>query len=248
MDTNKAEKIAKEIFKYIKQTLPKKREEGKKSPFYDKCVRFIADSTYDHEKKGYVDFPNVDGKEYRGSETMGDVRQISNEVIRLLNEQRKVKGWKNLVYNTIKIEEGASYWSRKSYTILDKISLLDNPCKDFVSIQKFLLKYGNYVLGDFVLFSAQMGGKRGVLWDEYGERLYLANKEKKCANILAELKAVRKTNDSVSCKFGTEDYIDPLERDYSAYHEVECEGERRNYLEITIKTPSGKVKYSQKIY
>lgn len=35
---------------------------------------------------------------------------------------------------------------------------------------------------------------------------------------------------------------------YSAYHEVECDGVRRHYLEITIKTPSGKVKYNQKIY
>ena len=50
------------------------------------------------------------------------------------------------------------------------------------------------------------------------------------------------------CERGEEDYIDPEEQRYSAYAELECEGEKRKYLQITIKTPSGKVKYTRKIY
>ena len=52
----------------------------------------------------------------------------------------------------------------------------------------------------------------------------------------------------MSCKFGSEDYIDEMERRYSEYHEVECEGERREFVEVIVKTPAGKVKYQQKIY
>jgi hypothetical protein len=50
------------------------------------------------------------------------------------------------------------------------------------------------------------------------------------------------------CKRGEENYIDPEERRASAYYEVECEGIKRKYVEITIKTPQGKVKYQEKIY
>ena len=93
-----------------------------------------------------------------------------------------------------------------------------------------------------------MGGKRGVLWDEYGDRRYLANKPTKCARILNELRSARGSKDIVTCKFGEENYMDEFERKHSQYYEVECEGEKRHYLEITIKTPAGKVKYQQKIF
>jgi hypothetical protein len=52
----------------------------------------------------------------------------------------------------------------------------------------------------------------------------------------------------MTCKRGEENYIDPEEERASSYYEVECEGEKRKYLLITIKTPSGKVKYETKIY
>ena len=103
-------------------------------------------------------------------------------------------------------------------------------------------------LGNFELFSAAMGGKRGRLWDEYGERLFLDNKPKKCAKILEELRKMRGSKDTMLCKRGEENYIDPIDQRYSEYHEVECEGEKQKYLQITIKTPQGKVKYQQRIY
>lgn len=40
----------------------------------------------------------------------------------------------------------------------------------------------------------------------------------------------------------------PVDKAYSEMHEVECEGERRSFLKITIKTPMGKVKFETKIY
>jgi hypothetical protein len=93
-----------------------------------------------------------------------------------------------------------------------------------------------------------MGGKRGRLWDEYGERVFIDNKPRKCARLLEELRKARGTKDTMTCKRGEENYIDEEERRYSEYAEIECEGEKRKYLLITIKTPSGKVKYETKIY
>ena len=93
-----------------------------------------------------------------------------------------------------------------------------------------------------------MGGKRGVLWDEYGERIFLDNKPKKCARLREELRKARGAKDTMICEWGEENYMDEEERRDSAYHEVECEGEKRKYLHIIIKTPAGKVKYDAKIY
>ena len=50
------------------------------------------------------------------------------------------------------------------------------------------------------------------------------------------------------CEIGEEDYIDPEEQRASSYYEVECEGEHRRYLHVVIKTPTGRVKYDQKLY
>ena len=93
-----------------------------------------------------------------------------------------------------------------------------------------------------------MGGKRGVLWDEYGDREYLDNRPKYCESILKELREHRSSKDLMICKEGDENYIDPIDKEYSEKHEIECEGEKRHYLLITIKTPKGKVKYENKIY
>jgi hypothetical protein len=93
-----------------------------------------------------------------------------------------------------------------------------------------------------------MGGKRGRLWDEHGERLFLDNKPKKCARLLEELRKARSTKDIMTCEYGEENYLDPEEQRYSEWAEIECEGEKRRYLRIIIKTPTGRVKYDGKLY
>lgn len=253
MDTNKAKEIAKAIFNEIKkQLVESKKKKDVNHPYYSNTAAYFqTDSIYDRAVNKYVDYIRVGKKEFRGMEDTNDIQQVSNMVVAMLNEQKKVKGWKNIVFTTRDFRElRGSGWNQywKNYSILENIYLLDNPCKDFVSIQKFLLKYANYNLADFKLFSVRMGGKRGRLYDEEGDRYYLANKEKKCASILEELRKHRGTNDTITCQYGEEEYIDELERRYSSYHETECDGEKRSYLAITIKTPAGKVKYQTKIY
>ena len=185
-----------------------------------------------------------------------DVREVFAELANLLNEQKKVKGWGGLNFMREQVSLESGSWSGYEVSIIPKICLADAPCSEYKSLMNYINKYGiiegrwgeKMNLGNYELFSAAMGGKRGRLWDEYGERLFLDNKPKRCAKILEELRKARGTKDTMLCKRGEENYIDEMEQRYSEYHEVECEGEKQKYLQITIKTPQGKVKYQQKIY
>ena len=193
------------------------------------------------------------------TDTRGELEDTINILFGLLNQQMKVKGWTTLKVVREKANFGDPWYGVK-VTYPSKITLCDAPCKEYKSLQAFINKYGTGTdyrgradgskvnLGNFDIFHSAMGGKRGTLWDEYGERKYLDNRPKKCTKVLEELRKNRGNKDIMVCTFGREDYIDPIDRAYSERHEVECEGEKRHYLEITIKTPTGKVKYNQKIY
>lgn len=248
MDSKTITKNAKAIFNALKAAVKERVEIAKRYPYADKEVNFYIDSEYDRSKGKYVDYIEIAGKKICEVEDTFTAQQISKEVVRLLDEQRKVRGWKNLLYTTKTISEGVSIWNSKNYTLLDRVVLCEEPCSEFKSLQTYLKKYANCTLPEFKLYSAHMGGKRGVLWGEEGDRRYLANKPTKCKRVLEEVRKARGAKDIVSCKFGQEDYIDPIDQKYSAYHEVECDGERRVFVEITIKTPAGKVKYSERVY
>lgn len=205
-----------------------------------------------------------DQKHLIETDSRHDLGDTINILLGLLNTQMKAKGWTTLKVVRDKAHFGDA-WYGTDMTYPSRISLCDAPCKEYKSLQSYINKYGkaknltggNYGyngyygdmhLGNFDIFHSRMGGKRGRLWDEYGERIYLDNRPKKCAAVLEELRKMRGSKDLMLCKLGEEDYIDPVEQQYSAYHEVECDGEKRHYLEITIITPTGKVKYQQKIY
>jgi hypothetical protein len=193
----------------------------------------------------------IDGKEIGKCTYRSDVDCVFSELGNQLKAQKKVKGWGGLNYASERVGD----WNSYQITIIPKVCLADAVCKEYTSLQNYINKYGSnrqYLnkmnLGNYELFSSAMGGKRGRLWDEYGERFFLDNKPKKCARLLEELRKNRGTKDAMICERGEEDYIDPEEQRYSAYAEIECEGEKRKYLLITIKTPTGKVKYETKIY
>ena len=197
-------------------------------------------------------------------DTRSELEDTINILFGLLNQQMKVKGWTTLKV----VREKATFgdpWCGVKVTYPSKITLCAAPCKEYKSLQSFINKYGkaknlsggyyghcgNYAdmhLGNYDIFHSAMGGKRGRLWDEYGERIYLDNRPKKCAQVLEELRKARGSKDLMLCKMGEEDWIDPVDRAYSERHEVECDGEKRHYIEITITSPTGKVKYNQKIF
>lgn len=271
MDIKKRQALAKKVFNAIKDKIvegKKWNKEHPNAPAWEKrapvaelavCMKY----GYATEKKdcyrikagGYWDAPVLADD----IETLYDLKEVISEVDKLISEQKKVKGWGtlNVAYDTATFDYNT--WNPREVKYPAKITLCEKPCKEFTALQNFINKYGKAArngkltygtlkLNNFELFCSAMGGKRGRLWDEYGDRRYLDNKPNKCTEILAELRKVRGAKDIMLCERGEENYIDPIDQKYSAYHEVECEGEKRSYIIITIKTPQGKVKYENKIY
>lgn len=266
---NKNKQSAEKIFKAIKKSLNDARKYNKdnnltmmnwcrkrqqaditiwdNNVWNDKGVRIVKSYTI-----------KVNDKEMAEVRTHYDVAEIFQELRKLLDEQKKVKGWSGLSFNSERVHLASGTWSDYEVSAILKVCLADAPCSEYKSLMNFINKhgkttywgstYGAVNLGNYELFSAAMGGKRGRLWDEYGERCFLDNKPKKCTRLLEELRKARGSKDIMICERGEENYIDPEEKRYSAYAEVECEGEKRKYLIVTIKTPTGKVKYESKIY
>lgn len=261
------------LFKDIKDILAGAHKHNRKNPGNHKSqtVRVsydgIQESVFDRKtqtwKKGAKEYYiSVNDRQIvRGIDSLNEIAAIFSLLISECERQRKVRGWGGLVLSTHVDRQGygGPNWVVPTVRSVRKITLADAPCPEYSSLQHWINRFGirrrpgscfteRIELGNYVLFSAAMGGKRGVLWDEYGERRFLDNKPVKCSRILRELRAARATNDKVTCVYGEEDYIDPEEKRASAYYEIECEGEKRKFLEVTVTSPSGKVKYQEKIY
>ena len=269
MDTKTRETIGKKIFNAIKKEITgikkwNKENTGRYAPRVQVADLLVGmkhgwegakDDCY-QIRLGYqwYDAPVLADK----LTTLYDLKEVIGEVEKHINAQKKVKGWTtlNVAYDTC--EFGSGVWNRTQIKYPSKITLCDAPCKEYTALQNFINKYGKTTywgstygavnLRNFELFCSAMGGKRGRLWDEYGDRRYLDNKPKKCVELLETLRNARGSKDVMLCERGTEDYIDPVDKAYSERHEIECEGEKRSYLKITIKTPTGKVKYETKLY
>lgn len=265
---NKNKTLAVKTFNLIKKSLADARKYNKENNFpinsWSRRRQQVDLSIWDNTtwkdgkkivKNYFIEFNNSKVGECL---THYDVSEVFSELRNLLNGQKKVKGWGGLNFNLENIELESGSWSGYRVSYIPKVCLADAPCSEYKSLMNFINKhgkttywgstYGAVNLGNYELFSAAMGGKRGVLWDEYGERRFLDNKPTKCARLLEELRKARGSKDVMICERGEENYIDPEEQRYSSYAEIECEGEKRKYITITIKTPTGKVKYEQKIY
>lgn len=262
---NKNKTIAEKIFKSVKKKVSDARKYNKEKGYTDVSNwnrrRQQADiAVYDNTiwkdgKKIVKSYSiNVEGEKMGDLPTHYDVREVFGELRTLLNEQKKTKGWGGLNFMSERVNLQGYSWDGYEVSIIPKVCLADAVCPEYKSLMNFVNKYGTRKygsamnLGNYELFSAAKGGKRGYLWDEHGERIFLDNKPKTSARILEELRKARGTKDTMFCEIGEEDYIDPEEQRASSYYEVECEGEHRRYLHIVIKTPTGKVKYDKKIY
>lgn len=189
------------------------------------------------------------------------LNRIFGEVRDMLDEQRKVKGWSTIICQTESFRSFSDSLYAPTVTVITGVSVPDAPCKEYKSLENYLNKYGqkksdscwnggltSLGLVPFALYSVRAGGKRGRLYGEEGTRRYLANKPNECKDILETLRKHRTSRDTMVCRFGHEEYIDPMDRQHSEYYEVECDGEIREYLHIEIKTPRGDVKFQTDIY
>lgn len=261
-------KVAEKIFKIVKDSLASAKKYnkekgittasygwGRKSQMVD--IEVWDNTTWKDGHRIVSSYKiKVNGKEVAEVLTHYNVAEVFAKLRNLLAEQKKCKGWSGLNFNSERVELASCSWSGYEVSIVPKVCLAETPCSEYKSLMNYINKYGvkegwgspAITISNYEFFSASMGGKRGRLWDEYGERLFLDNKPKKCAKILEELRKYRGSKDKMVCVRGEENYIDEIDRKYSEYHEVECEGEKRKYLKITIKTPQGKVKYETTIY
>ena len=271
MDNN-ITKSANQVFKAIKDKLTANKKtvkDNKRSAYnsievsWDNKVPSVFNPKTGKYELGNTTYQIwVEGdKVLDGIESTNDLAKIFNAVRDLLDDLKAKKGWGTLTHTseTIRPASSGSNWVIPSLSVLTKVELPDAPCKEYKSLANYLNKYGlekkygyyglsSLDLTPFELYSVYAGGKRGVIYGEEGNRHYLANKPKKCAQVLAELRKHRTAKDTMVCTRGREEYIDPTEKMYSMHQEVECDGEIRSYLSVAIKTDTGKVKYETKLY
>ena len=265
---NKNKETAEKIFKAIKKMLADARKYNKEKGFslnnrvltFSRREQMVDIAVWDNTSwkgdKKVINYYGIrlNNKEVAKCNGCYDVQEVFSELRNLLNAQKKVKGWGGLNFMDERITLEGYSWEGYSVSAIPKVCLSDAPCPEYKSLMNFINKYGTrkygspMKLGNYELFSAAKGGKRGYLWDEHGERIFLDNKPKTSARLLEELRKARGTKDTMVCEIGEEDYIDPEEQRASSYYEVECEGEHRRYLRVVIKTPTGKVKYDKKLY
>ena len=265
MTKEECTKLAGKIFNAVKKKVSDARKYNKEKGYTDasnwnRRRQQVDITVYDNTiwkdgvktvKSYYI---NVEGEKMGDLPTHYDVRYVFSELRDMLEAQKKVKGWSGLNYQVEKVSLESCSWSGYEVSIITKVCLADAVCPEYKSLMNYINKYGTRKygspmnLGNYELFSAAKGGKRGYLWDEYGERLFLDNRPKSCAKYLEELRKYRGTKDTMLCEIGEEDYIDPEEQRASSYYEVECEGEHRSFLHVVVRTPNGKVKLDTKIY
>ena len=262
MTTQKTQELAEKALKAIKSHILAEKKEFAKLPsknyyaWHKAYPNVELGITLKHNWEGAKDEkyrltinPNWHNHDTHIVET--DTRSELEGVIRvlfgLLNQQSKERGWKYIKVVRDYAIFGSGYY-REKVEYPSMVALLDAPCAEYKSLQNYLHKFAGVTLPNFYLYSVPMGGKRGTLYAEEGERIYVDNEPKKCANLLADLRKYRGTKDTMVVKFGNEKYIDPIDFEYSCKHEIECDGEGRSYMTITIKTPQGKHKYETKVY
>ena len=169
-------------------------------------------------------------------------RDLSHELLLQLGKLRKTRGWSNLSWECVDINFSRSWYSDYQ-SIIQSVTLLADPCKEFVSLANYMFKYCGKKIALTDLYSVCIGGKRGRVYGEEGCRYYLAHRPKTCAKLLEELRKARGSKDIVTTSaFKQVDDIDEWELECSIRNEVEFSGCRYNLCEVTIKTPSGKVK------
>ena len=172
-----------------------------------------------------------------------DAREVSRLVVAGLNDLKKTRGWGRLMWE---LEDtcGSGYrWSVDYIKFPTEIRLMAEPCKEYKSLVNYLSKYCGKNLSETDIYSVAIGGKRGRVYGEEGDRYYLCHKPTTCAKYLETLRKSRGSNDKViSTAIKEEDDIDPWELQVSIRNEVEFSGARLKYFEVKISTPSGKEK------
>lgn len=118
------------------------------------------------------------------------------------------------------------------------MSLEPKACKEFGQLQRWLQKYANATIKDNSIYNVSLFGKRST-YNESGRREFIDHNATKCANLLEQLRKVRKSGDKVSVTYKT---IDDIDTKTSTYYETECYGTRLVTADVVVTSPKGKHK------
>lgn len=242
MNKENGKEVAQVVVNEIKTALQTAKKNGKKNPSIKvevwRCTFGMG------ANKTYYDYVEVNGKKYGEFKEDYQVRQFWASLGFGLEQLRQVRGFGTLEVEKREVGNYPFYWD-----IVDKVTLLDKPCKEFTQLKNYIARYGNCQIEDAKLYVVGMWGKRGEYDTERGGRRYLCHDAEKCATFLTILRRLRGTNDKMTCHFGSTLECDENERQASRYYECECyDGEKLSYLDIEVTTPSGKQKGKVRIY
>ena len=219
--SNKIDNITKLLKKYI---IKKKSE---KQPVINIDIN---DFYFDNEKILSKYYPNGDIEKL-----MEDIYKYQLYKIDLPNYTR--------IDNIIK----PSIWlSRTDPPYIDSIKYISKPCKEFLSLNKYIqntLKCKPLNIMD--ISDERVSGKRSRIFDRYALTL-LAHNSQKCIEYKKSLQAIKKPNWKAQLNLKTD--LDDADRYNGRGEDMECEwdGIERKFAIITFTTPSGKV--MKKVY
>lgn len=126
------------------------------------------------------------------------------------------------------------------YDLIMRVISINNPSKEFVTIQKYLLKYANFNLKKNACYVADTSGKRGYYSEDSTSRKYICFNEKRCARFLEELKKLKSSRDILKVEYY--ELNDEEDKEHSMYYETECYGSVEKTIKVTVMTPTKKVK------
>lgn len=180
------------------------------------------------KENGYKDLTPFIDYEFR-------LTGILDEFGKQLNVLKSDKDWKGLVWETKK-------YPNRSWSYPCIVSLLAEPCKEFVTLQKYLAKYCGISIGDADCFSVNISGKRGRIYGEDGERYYVCHEPRYCKAKLEKLRLERGSRNKAIGAIQLQDYIDDFSLRNSIHNETEFSGSRQRQCVVTISTPAGVTK------
>lgn len=233
------EKLAKKIVEIIKKELNEKKKKGNYGT-YSFCINYCSSLA------GYsinINYENI-------TKTLDafDFKRLIRELTNQLNNLKVKKEWQSLCWDKQEINISTNVWRNDYISLPNNFTIFSKPCKEYTSLSNYIEKYCGKKINVEDIYLVGIGGKRGRIYGEEGDRMYLAYNPKKCLSLLQELRDNRGSKDIVKTSLIKEvDEIDDWELECSIRNEVEFSGTRHRECGITIQTPKGKIKKEIKI-
>ena len=208
------------ITKLLKKTITEQKT--KKYPVIEIN---IMDFYFDNKKILSKFYPN------------GDVYQLEKDIYRYDLYKVDVPGY----IQKTEIHRPSGWLRSERSTYVDIIHFISKPCKEFESLNKYIVNVLKCKPLEITTVSAEsVAGKRGQIFERYGLRL-LAHDAKKCKDYKTTLQSIKKPNWKATIEFKYKLEDGDRYNGYGEDRECEWDGYEYNYAIITFKTPGGKV-------